>query len=104
MGRWAQRRRGGGDPKSVQGALLQIEDANITSTTEVTAEYSGEISAAGFSDGDFTSLNSNETSISVTQFSANELVIEFSGTITGDDQIEYTGTKPGVLTPQTVNY
>jgi hypothetical protein len=104
MGRWAQRRiRGGGTNPAA--TLIEISTAASDDDSIVIATYTGSIDATNFANGDFTSQPSGAASVAILQDSPNSLEIDFNpATITGDTFIQYSGTTPGVLTPQTVLY
>jgi hypothetical protein len=104
MGRWAQRRRNGGGPPPPGAELVSIEAAVIDDSETVIVTYDSSVTATGFDAAAFESEPSGETGVSVSQLSANELTLNMSGSVTGDATLVYTGTKPGITTPQSVAY
>lgn len=105
MGRWAQRRRTGGGNAPTAGQILgHLVAATIDDATHATGTWNVPVSAGDFDAADFTSASSQETGISIAQAGTYALTVEFSGTITGDADFEYTGDTANLLTPDTVAY
>jgi hypothetical protein len=103
VGHWSTySRRGGG--RSTAAALIFITDANIIPTDTVTAQYSGNISAAAFTPNTFLSQPIGISPDSVSQLSASQLQLNFGDSIVGDTDLVYSGAVPGILTPQTISY
>lgn len=70
--------------------------------TDLQVTYSAAVTAAAFAPDDFQSFPSTEQSNSYGQVNPDEITITFSGDISGDNQVVYAGTVPGILTPQTL--
>lgn len=104
MGRWAQRRRAGGgsSPDSAPPTIAQLLEAHIDGIVTEQAVYTTPITAGDFSPGDFVSNPSGGTSTIVLQINATTIEIEFDNIVTGDDTLEYAGTNPNVITPDSV--
>lgn len=98
MGRWAQRRRGGGGPNP----LNQIISASIQGPVLIEAVYAAPVDGAGFDVAVFESDPSAEQSSSYSIGPSTTLQIFFDFSVIGDTSLTYSGTTPGILSPQTV--
>ena len=81
---------------------MTIVDVFLFDDLDVT--YSANVTDAAFNANDFNSFPSSETGIAVTQLAANQLRVTFSGPINADNELEYSGASPGILTPQTISF
>jgi hypothetical protein len=102
MGRWAQRKRAGGGPSAP--SLTQIDTATLASNTQADLFYNNSVTATDFDPATFTSSPSGVFGTAITQAGPNEFLIDLTGSAAGDDEIQYTGSVSGVLTPQSVQY
>jgi hypothetical protein len=64
--------------------------------------YSGGVDANDFALGDFFSQPSNQNPSSISQDGPEGLQLMFSGDVSADTSIDYTGSAPGVLSPDTI--
>lgn len=103
MGRWAQRRRGGGGTPAAT-ELVSITQAQITASQEIEVTYSQDVSDADYNAGDYQSNTSGEIGSSLMNSASNRLTIFFASSVVGDTDVAYTGAATNTLTPQTVNY
>lgn len=104
MGRWAQRRRTGGGPAaltpSTLGQLVLAErDAD---TVSVHAVWSAPVTDTDFVGSDFETLPGNITIATITQDGANGLLLEFVAPVTLEATLSYTGSAPGIITPDSI--
>lgn len=81
---------------------MQLVDAIVDTPTQIAVSYTGDVDDTAFVAGTFTANPSGETSVSYSQTVSNNLLIEFSGTITTDTLVTYNGGTPGVLSPDQV--
>ena len=81
-----------------------MDEAVISGVDQAIVQYTANVTAGDFTPADFASLPSTETGTSVAQLGAAILTITFSGVITGDTDIQYVGTDPPAVTPQTLTY
>lgn len=100
MGRWSQRRLAGGGITP----LNHIIDANNLGGFNATAEYQSNVNAAVFNGDEFLSQPSGTVSNLVVQTSTRTVTITFDDPMGADTSLAYSGTVPGILTPQTINY
>lgn len=96
MGRWAQRRvAGGGQPTTLIAMVRAIRPTPST----VRVNYSGNVQASAFDPSDFETDSSIEAT-AVTQFSPNQIVLDFGEDVSGSASVDYSGDTVGILTPQ----
>lgn len=96
MGRWAQHRRAGGGASTYTN---EVEAASLDSPTVAFISYIHPLSAASLNPAAFVTDNAR-TGIAVAQAGTNDVRITFNGNITAATFITYTGTTPGITTPQ----
>jgi hypothetical protein len=100
MGRWAQRKRtGGGAP-----VLNYIIEATNFGGETAGAEYAYKVDANALSPAAFTSNPSGEIANTILQFDPRRIIIEFDIPQDADTTLVYSGTTPGIVTPQTIAY
>lgn len=99
MGRWAQRQRGGGGRGVV---LTEMAAADLATESLVDVGYTAPIDVADFSPADFQSMPSATVGFNISQINPSVLEIDFSSDVSTDTSIEYSGTAPQVLSPQTI--
>ena len=104
MGRWSHRKRMGGGPPTAAVGLTSMTVATIGPADRATVTYSAAITAGDFTPSDFASLPSTETGAMITQADVNKLLIEMTGSIGGDTDLQYIDSAPGILSPQTIAY
>lgn len=73
-----------------------------TFADEIDVTYLRSMSATDLSAAAFEALPNGNLGDSIVQVSAREVTIAFGIDVTTNTTLEYTGTTPGVLTPQTV--
>lgn len=100
MGRWSQRRLAGGGPST----QLQIISATILGTNESELTFNIAYDLGSFNAGDFTSNPSGEIGDGIFQDTPTTLRIGFLGDVSGDFDIDYAGTYPGLASPQNIPY
>lgn len=98
MGRWAQNRRSGGGPQTVN----LMTAAFISDSTSIDIEWSLPVTAGLLTPANFVSLPSGRTGVSFNALPPNSLNVVFSGTILTDTEVRYNGGNPGFLAPQTI--
>jgi len=104
MGRWSHRKRMGGGPPTTAVGVTRMIQAIIDDVDISLVAYSTPVVNTAFTPSDFASLPSAETGSTVDQSAGTELRITWSGIITGDTSVQYSGTDPPALTPQTIAY
>jgi hypothetical protein len=104
MGRWAQRRLSGGAGGQSIGVLAHIIAAAINDPVTAETIYNTSISDVGFGGGEFTSQPSGEVSTAVIESTPTSFLIAFPADISGDSSIEYNGSVPGFLSPDSKGY
>lgn len=100
MGRWAQRRRTGGGPS----ILNYITDAVQQTATTIILTYAYPIDATELIPVDFESSPSGAIGDTITQLTNDTIQLDLDASSAGDDEIQYSGSTPGVRTPQQVQY
>lgn len=100
MGRWAQRRRSGGGSSLAPPLIQMIEALNDGITLSI--EYSGAVTAGDFDTAAFHVQPSDDQPDEIEQNGANGLNLNFSGDISGQTLLEYSGVTAGVLSPQAI--
>jgi len=100
MGRWAQRRRNGGGPQTVK----YMVEATITSATTSEVRYNLPVVPSDFGIASFGSTPSGEIESSLAQVNATTIEITWGGPVTGDVNVEYTGTNFGFAQGQVLDY
>lgn len=101
MGRWAQRRRAGGGPGAAI-AIIHLVAATVTGAATMTATYSGPPDISGLDPTDFLAVINGENGDDIAALGGNQIQIHFAGSIFGETTLEYSGTTPGYLTPDSV--
>lgn len=64
--------------------------------------YDGPVTAGDFSTSDFEIHDFDIPPSTISQNGPNGIVLVFPGDITSQDDLDYFGSVPGILTPQTV--
>lgn len=100
MGRWAQRTRQGGSVNVFTSMQLAVVDGGSTDTLIITYTEGG--NEALLSAADFEATPSGEVGTFQVVTGTNELTVQFSGDVSGDDDVTYSGNAVGFLTPQTI--
>lgn len=98
MGRWAQRRRAGGGPQTVN-YIVQID---ATGSPVVTATYNANIDVGEFAAANFVRNDTAAPADSVSSAGPKLLEIEFTDPVNAATSITYTGTANNVRSPQTI--
>lgn len=103
MGRWAQRRRGGG------GGGPDLTNYMVSAQVGgggffITLTYLRDITAGDFSLADFISSPSGASPTIINQGDSNQLELTTIVNASSDDEIQYTGDTPGIVTPQQLQY
>lgn len=102
MGRYAQRRISGGGTRAED--LNYMTAASKTGAAQGEFFYANDITKTGFDPGDFISRPSGNTSTTYVNDPTTGIIVNFSGSLTGDDHVDYVGNKGGVLSPQTIEW
>lgn len=100
MGRWAQRRRGGGGIRDINKMIA----AEVTAPDTELVTYAYAVSASALDATTFHSQPSNEEGIDVFQNGANGIRIVYGNDVSLDTFLSYTGSTPGILTPQQIAF
>jgi len=100
MGRWSQAKRASG-PVTLINFITEAVD-NTTLLIDLT--YQSSVAAGSFAAASFVSNPSAFVAQTVAQVSSRVIRISFLGSIAADTSLTYSGTVPGILTPQTVNH
>ena len=98
MGRWAQASRTGGGST----ALNQMRAAVDFGSEDIDVEYTQPVAASSFAFGQHQSQPSGATSSSYTQLTPHKLRITMSDVIDTDTSLQYAGTNPNILSPDTI--
>jgi hypothetical protein len=98
MGRWAQRTRGGGGINALNQITFVVQSA--IAKEEISYEHA--VDASQLVAAEFTSNPSGETGVSMIQSSPTVIEVTFTSDVGGDTELVYTGSTPGIQTPQTV--
>lgn len=101
---YTQRRMRGGGTRPTSVALIQIVDATRIFPTAIFVVYSGAVTAASFAAANFNVLPTATAATAVLQITPTVLRINWAASIPGTGNLNYIGTVPGVLTPQTFAY
>lgn len=96
MGRWAQRKRGGGG----ETALNVIRVAQIIPTQTIRLTYWKPVDASQFAAGAFDTLPDNITCAAVSQIGTYQVDLQMDDNVTDQDEVRYVGDTPGILSPQ----
>lgn len=101
MGRWAQQQRRGGGPGTNDSGCIAIIDAVQIDDNKVTVSFSAPVTDGDFDPSDFHATPADATGTTVTNFTATQLDVEFDDILGTPQTLEYSGSAPGVCTPQT---
>ena len=100
MGRWSQRKRRGGGVNELN-YITHIQDVGGDSAT---FDYRFAINGPLLNAASFESNPSAAVGISIIQNTPTQIVITFNDPIAGDTSVTYSGSTPGIRTPQTIAY
>jgi len=103
MGRWAQSQRTASSVATA-AAPAQLSAAFIVAPTKAEAFWSKPVPGGALLPADFTSQGSGRVGTVIFPTGPSSVEITFSGAITGDGDLEYSGATPGLKTPDTVQY
>lgn len=103
MGRWAQRQRAGGGPP-IGGPLAEIVSANILTVNEIAVAWAVDVDPGDLTATDFTSNPSGEVADSMFPLSSTSFQVQFLLAIDTDASVTYTGSAPGLKSPDTEPY
>lgn len=97
MGRWSQRTRAGG------GASLNFMTAAVHDDPEtMLVDYLNNVSATAFGLTQFSTVPSGAALLTISQQGAKRIQLTWDQDVSADTQINYQGTVPSLLTPQTL--
>jgi hypothetical protein len=99
MGQWATRTRRGGNI-----SLNMMTSATKFDPLTALVNYLNNVDATAFALGQFTSQGSGQTPTFIAQTAPRQLGLGFAFTIAGDNSLNYFGTVPGILNPDTASY
>jgi hypothetical protein len=99
MGRWAQRTRGGGGIN----AINYIVGLGAASSGSMYVQYANAIDASQLLMGDFFFNPTGEFADSLVQLDSHRIEVTIAGLINSENEVIYTGSTPGIQTPQTFN-
>ncbi len=100
MGRWAQRRLGGGGSP----ALIQMIHVEKTGSDTLVVTYSGVIDANEFENADFEDFGGGQFASGVAQDSPDKIELTFPDAVANNGQLNYAGDVLGILNPQSINW
>jgi len=101
MGRWAQRQiRGGGGLVTGPALLRRVVQVLANGGTHTSVAWDGPIDAADFDAGQWSDSNAGQIGVAVTQLSANQIDVEWSGGVSAGDDWSYTDVLSYTVTPQ----
>lgn len=98
MGRWSQRRRGGGGPS----ILNQMIEAVIEDSTSASLYFKLPVTPAQLTPANFHCDPSGEVGVSSIQLDPNSVTMLFAGTILTDIECTHEPPAPGFAVPTTV--
>jgi len=97
MGRWAQRRRGGGG--ATHTPLVQMVSATAIGAFNIDVAYTGNITAAAFAVTAFATIPSVHQPTLIAQDGPTGLNLTFADNISAETDLEFTNGVSGVLSP-----
>lgn len=100
MGRWAQRTIRGGGPPLPPTAII-ITRGEFLDSENLRFHFSAPVDVVNFVADFFTVPTFALEGIDISQFSPTELDVTLNDTMPGPGTWEYSGTAPGVVSPQT---
>src|SRR3972149_5303461 len=100
MGRWAQRKRAGGGPVTLNQMIQAVKTGGIL----VEVEWSADVDPASFEPTAFTSEPSGIINQAFAVIGPRRLELQFEFPVDADTELVYLGLTPGMLTPQTISY
>lgn len=100
MGRWAQRRRAGGGPPTLN---YITEAAAGGAANQMFVRYAQNVDETQLIPSAFEATPSTNTGDTIDQLLPNRIRISFTGDVDTDTTLIYGGSTPGILTPQTVS-
>jgi hypothetical protein len=98
MGRWAQRQRGGGGITP----LNRMIEARISGLAEITVTYLAAINAAALDVDSFITLPGTFDCTGIAAFTTRQIKLTFTDAVTAQTSLSYSGSTPGIQTPQTI--
>lgn len=100
MGRWAQRRiAGGGGDQVINQIVSAIYDAG-----ELLLTYRENVSGPLFTGLEFTAQPGSHASTEVNNETLNSIRVTFGSAISSSGTVDYAGSVPGILNPQSFPY
>lgn len=107
MGRWAQRQRRGGGPGTRPPPTVTITSIEVfdNPTGAMVVTFSADVVDTDFAGSDFFNLDIGSAADAVLGGDPNQLIVSavaWIGLINAGQQVQYTGSAPDVVTPQTV--
>ena len=102
MGRWSQRRHCGGGPQLPPLTPITITDVAAPTALELDVTFSSDVNSADFVNGDWLTVPGSKVPIAMTQIDTNQIELTFPTTIAAQTSLTYSGTAPGVISPQTI--
>jgi len=102
MGRWAQRRIRASSPPEAESEITIVSVTEADLFTLLVA-FSAEINSADFNTTDFATFPNGVTLATISQPAADTLELDYSSSLEDETALDYTGSVPGILTPQHVD-
>ena len=84
--------------------LNRMIAASLFAADTVDVEYAAAVSAATFNPAAFESTPSTLVADSIQQLATRRIRLTFTDDVNLDTNLVYSGTTPGITTPQTINY
>lgn len=103
MGRWSQRRHaGGGPPLPMSGPLAEMIEATGGGPGKLNLTYDTDVDGPSFIAGDFVTAPLGLIATSIDVIGPVNIHLHFVGSPGDELSLTYSGSVPGVLTPQTI--
>lgn len=82
--------------------MIHMTNATVTGRATQDVTYNWPVAAASLTADAFTSNPSGEPASEALNEFANVITLFFGGDVSADTSLTYTGSTPGLLTPQTI--
>lgn len=103
MSNYTGKRRSGGGP-NLSTPPAHFTAAEFSAADQVTASYNQDVSALTFTAASFTTTPDGRTPTSVTPTGGDTIRLDYGLTVTDQTDLSYSGTDPGLLSPDTIPF